>query len=352
MLLSFALMGVGILGLALTPGYATIGVAAPVLAIFFRLVQGFALGGNIGPSTAYMIEAAPLERRGIYSSMQYVTQDLAGLAAAIVGVLLASVLSPLQLQVWGWRVAMLIGAAIVPFGLMLRQTLPETLPGVDDRPRETVRPAPRTERLRPHARIIVLGLLILTSTTIGAYVVSYMTTYAIATLHMADRLAFGVSIVTSLCSITFEASSGWLSDRFGRKPVMLVPGFVLLVSILPAFMLITHFQNVAALYGAMAWLVPLAALSYTPAITLITESLPMAIRSGVGATIYALAISIFGGSTQFVITWLIDAMHNPIAPAYYWTAASVLGLTAMALARESAPVKAAAAATSVAEAGV
>jgi MFS family permease len=157
---------------------------------------------------------------------------------------------------------------------------------------------------------------------------------------MADRFAFGVSIVSALCSVTFEASSGWLSDRFGRKPVMLVPGFVLLVSIIPGFLLIAHFRNVAALYGAMAWLVPLAALSYTPAITLITESLPMAIRSGVGATIYALAISIFGGSTQFVITWLIDALHNPIAPAYYWTAASVLGLTAMALARESAPVKA------------
>src|SRR6185437_11277195 len=127
MLASFVLMGVAIVGLALTPSYARIGPVAPVLVVLFRLLQGFALGGEVGPTTAYMAEAAPPHRRGLYLSMQYATQDCAVLAAGLVGVTLAALLSDAQLGLWGWRVALLIGASIVPFGLMLRRSLPETL---------------------------------------------------------------------------------------------------------------------------------------------------------------------------------------------------------------------------------
>src|SRR5215475_2967289 len=127
MLLSFSLMGVGVAGLALTPSYARIGVAAPVLVVLFRLVQGFALGGEVGPTTAFMAEAAPPERRGFYISMQYATQDAATLVAGLIGLGLSLTLNEGQLQDWGWRGAMLVGASIVPFGLWLRTSLPETL---------------------------------------------------------------------------------------------------------------------------------------------------------------------------------------------------------------------------------
>src|SRR5689334_1064799 len=127
MIFSFTLMGVAIVGLALTPSYATIGRAAPILLLVFRLVQGFALGGEVGPTTAFMAEAAPPHRRGLYLSMQYATQDTAVLAAGIVGTFMAAHLSAQQLQDWGWRVALLLGASIVPFGILLRRTLPETL---------------------------------------------------------------------------------------------------------------------------------------------------------------------------------------------------------------------------------
>src|SRR5262245_15840487 len=132
MLVSFSLMGIAITGLALTPPYESIGIAAPALVVLFRLLQGFALGGEVGPTTAFMAEAAPPRRRGLYLSMQYVTQDCAVFVAGAIGATLAALLTEQQLQVWGWRVAMLLGAVIVPFGLMLRRTLPETLHRADD----------------------------------------------------------------------------------------------------------------------------------------------------------------------------------------------------------------------------
>jgi len=340
MLLSFTLMGVAIVGLALTPSYAAIGPAAPVIVLLFRLVQGFALGGEVGPTTAFMAEAAPPHRRGFYLSMQYATQDFAVLTAGLIGTALAAMLSEQQLEHWGWRAALLIGASIVPFGIMLRRTLPETL----ERPQPAARaatsdPRPWRERLRPHLPIVVFGLMMLTAGTIGSYTTSYMTTYALDTLHLPATISFSLIILNGGLSVIFEACSGWLSDRFGRKPVMIVPGILLVLSILPCFWVIDHARSVWALYGAEGVMIMFAAISSVPVIVTITETLPAHIRSGAVATIYAFAISIFGGSTQFVLKALIDKTGNPLAPAYYWTGAAILGLIAMILVKESAPAK-------------
>ena len=178
MLLSFVLMGIAIVGLALTPSYASIGPFAPALVLFFRLVQGFALGGEVGPTTAYMAEAAPPHRRGLYLSMQYATQDAAVLLAGLVGTTLAARLSSDQLTQWGWRAAMLLGATIVPFGIWVRRTLPETLhtaARVGATAAAAVR-EPTLVRVRPYLPIIVFGLMMLTAVTIGSYTLSYMTT--------------------------------------------------------------------------------------------------------------------------------------------------------------------------------
>jgi len=337
MLLTFTLLGIGITGMSLTPSYASIGVAAPVIVILFRLLQGFALGGEVGPTTAYMAEAAPPHRRGLYLSMQFATQDCATLAAGLVGVTLAALLSDAQLGSWGWRVALLIGASIVPFGLMLRRSLPETLHAATA---ETVVIEDAGAGKRTYLPIVVFGLMMLTAGTVGNYTYGYMTTYALTTLKLSAMISFGLTIVNGVFSIVFEVLSGWLSDKYGRKPVMLIPGVLLLLSILPCFWLIAHVPSVWVLYGTEAWMVLLAGLSSVPAIVTITESLPPAIRSGAVALIYAFAISIFGGSTQFVITALIKWTGNPLAPAAYWSVAMAVGLVAMALVKESAPVKA------------
>jgi len=341
MLLTFTLLGLSIAGMALTPSYAAIGIAAPVLVIAFRLVQGFALGGEVGPTTAFMAESAPPERRGFYLSMQFATQDCATLAAGLVGVALAGLMNDSQLEHWGWRIALLIGASIVPFGLWIRRSLPETLHSAEVRESDAGPATPATLRrgIGPYMAIAVLGIMMLTAGTIGSYTIGYMTTYALSTLKLSAAISFGVTIINGAFSILSEVASGWLCDRFGRKPVMIIPGVLLLLSIFPCFWIIEHYRTMWALYGAETVMVVFAGVSGVPVIVAVTEQLPAHIRSGALAMIYALAISIFGGSTQFVIAKLITVTGNPLAPAWYWSGAMVIGLVAMVLTRESAPGK-------------
>jgi MFS family permease len=332
MILCFSMMGIAITGLALTPPHSMIGVAAPVLVIFFRMLQGLALGGEVGPSTAFLLEVAPPEHRGFYTTFQSWSQSLAALAAGLVGFGLANALSAQQMQDFGWRIAFLIGVAIVPFGLLLRRSLPESFHPADATKRERL-------PLRPYLPVAMLGLMMLASGTIGTYIRTYITTYAIATLHMPANVSFAATIVVGLCGIAFSLLSGTLSDRFGRKPVILIPGVLSLITILPAFYVIEHYRTTATLLGATAVMSTLSALSICPMITWLTESLPAPVRSGGVAIIYAVSIAGFGGTTQYVVTWLIKATGNPLAPAWYWTVASIVGLAAAIAARESAPCK-------------
>jgi MHS family citrate/tricarballylate:H+ symporter-like MFS transporter len=330
MILSFSLMGIAIVGLALTPPHTMIGVAAPILVVCFRMLQGFALGGNVGPTTAFLMEAAPPERRGFYTAFQAWTQDLSVLIAGTVGFLLANVLSDRQLEAYGWRVAFLVGALIVPFGLTLRHRLPETFYAEEHVSRKRI-------PLRPYLSVAIFGGLLLASGTIGTYVASYMTTYAIATLHMQANIAFAATIAVGMAGVAFDLVSGILSDRIGRKATMVVPGVVLLLLIFPSFYALDHHRTTSVLLGATAVLYSLAALSYTPVVIWLTESLPPSIRSGGVATVYAVAIALFGGTTQFSVTWLIKVTRNPEAPAWYWAAAALVGLATMLAIPETAP---------------
>ncbi len=342
MLISFVLMGAGMLGLAITPTYQRIGIAAPILAVLCRLIQGFALGGNVGPTTAYMVEAAPAERRGFYGSFQYTSQGAAVFASALVGVVLSGALSHAALQAWGWRVAFGLGVVIVPFGLWLRRSLPETLHAAAGAAQAPDAPSVVTRlgvHLRAHARIIVCGFLLLVSGTIVTYVVIYMTTYAIDTLRMSSGVAFGVTMVTALVQLPLTALGGWLSDRIGRKPVMLWPTLLAILAAAPVFWAITRFPGVATLYGGLAFIGGLTAIASAPLIVALTEGLPTAIRSGGVAIVYAFAISIFGGATQYVLARTIHASGDPMAPAWFMIAALSLGVPAILAIAETAPAR-------------
>jgi len=333
MVLSFAMMGIAIVGLALVPSYARIGVAAPILAIFFRVVQGFALGGEVGPTTAVLLEAAPIERRGLYTSLQSNSQNLSTLAGGLVGFALSNMLSDQQLQSFGWRVAFLLGALTVPFALVIRRNMPETF---------SMAEAGDRERTPNGAYLIValLGIFMLANGTIGTYVRGYLTTYAFTTLHMKANVSFAATVVNGLVGIVFGLWSGVLSDRVGRKPPMVIGSALLLALIFPAFYVMAHFRSAAALLGATAVLSALSSFSIIPMITWLTESLPARIRSGGVAITYALSITIFGGTTQYAVAWLIKETGSALAPAWYWTVAAVVGLIAVIAARESAPGKA------------
>jgi MFS family permease len=179
--------------------------------------------------------------------------------------------------------------------------------------------------------------VLLGSGTIASYALIYMTTYATATLHIASNYAFGATLVGGLCGVCCDPVSGWLSDRFGRKRVMMVPWALLFFSVLPVLMLMAHFRSASALYGATAVMQILVSLGSPAVVTAITEALPPGIRSSALSTIYAVAISTFGGTTQFVIAWLIARTGNPLAPAWYLMGAIVVGLVTMFAFEETAP---------------
>ena len=343
MLLSFVLIGVGVVGLPLIPPYASIGIWAPLLAIAFRLLQGFALGGEVGPSTAFLMEAAPPLRRGLYVSLHATSADVAVCVAGLVGLGLASVLDAAALDAWGWRVALLLGAAIVPLGFLLRRTLDETLPAGAQSPGSSsssrLSGSPTNAAGAGYARTVILGLILLSTATTTNYLLEYMTTYANFTLGMSAMTAFGATAVIGLSGVICDPLGGWLSDRFGRKPVMILPWLVLALAVFPAFMLLDRLRTGAALYGACAVLGCISTLSSATIIVAITEALPARVRSGGIALIYAFAISVFGGSAQFSVAWLIKATGNPLAPAWYMFCGVIIGLIALLQLPETAPIK-------------
>ena len=331
MLVSFALIGVAVIGLPLIPSYASIGVLAPILAICFRLVQGFALGGEVGPSTAFMMEAAPPLRRGLYISLQATSADVAVMVAGLVGVGLASALSPAALDSWGWRVALLAGGMIVPIGLVLRRTLGETL-----EPASQPGDAPT---IRNYGRVAAAGLAVLASATTTSYLLNYMTTYANSTLGMSPKVAFGATAIVGLSGVICDPLGGWLSDKFGRKPVMIVPWLCLAIAVFPCFTLLEHERSALALYAACGILACASTLSASASLISVTESLPHRVRSGALAILYALAISIFGGSTQFTVAWLTRLTGNPLTPAWYMIGGVIVGFLALRVMPETAPIK-------------
>jgi len=332
MLFSLTLMGVSIVGLALTPSYAMIGWAAPVLALIWRLAQGFALGGEVGPTTAFMVEAAPPAKRGLYGAWQSVSQNIAAIAGGLVGVTLAHLAGAAALESWGWRVAFLLGAVVLPFGFWLRRTLPETLHSAA--PIHGVHP--RHAGLSGHIPIVVIGLCLIAAQTISTYVFNYMTTYAITTLHMPAEDSLGASVANGTFGVIGGLVGGVLSDRLGRRTMLIWPRIAFLLATWPAFALMVHNHDTVTLLGATAVMSGLSALTSASILVGITESFHKDVRGTGMGTVYATAVAVFGGTTQPIIASLIHVTGNPLAPAFYMMGATVVGLVASLLFKESA----------------
>ena len=339
MMLSFGMMGSAIIVLALTPSFAAIGIAAPIIVIVARMVQGFSLGGEVGPTTAYLMEAAAVNKRGLSVSWQPASQQIAATAGALIGLGLSQVMTSAALDSYGWRIAFLIGAITLPFGLWIRSGLPETL-YIQETGMAMVQAAGEgLGVIRAQARVIILGLLILASGTIITYVTDYMTTYAENTLHVATDLAFATTVVSNCLGIVAALYGGWIADRAGRWPIMVWPQLAALLLTYPVFLWIVNTRSALALLGGLGILSLVGTIPYSAFYVALAESLPKNVRGRTFATLYAIAIAIFGGTAQLIVTWLIYLTGNALAPAWYMLFASAVGLVAMIMMRETAPVK-------------
>jgi MFS family permease len=172
------------------------------------------------------------------------------------------------------------------------------------------------------------------------YVINYLTTFAATTMHMTGAAGFAAAATAGVCGMIGAPAGGWLSDRFGRRPVMLAPAATLLLCALPVFSLIVRLKSLAVLLGGAALLSLCASSAFAVMLCALVEWLPVRLRSGGLGLIYALAISVFGGSTQFMVAWLTGLTHSPMAPAWYMTAGIAASLGAVLMFPETAPVKA------------
>jgi MFS family permease len=332
MMLTVFMIAIGTLGLGATPSFATIGVAAPIIIVLARLIQGLALGGEVGPSTAVLIESAPPQSRGLYSAWQLAGQGMALILGGLVGVTLSVTLTKDQMAAWGWRIPFLIGLLIVPVALWIRSQLPETL---EEGERESSNARLFGMIFVTHLKISILGILTIAAATTSTYVGNYMTTYAIRTLKLAPSIAISATLMAGAATLVGALFGGWLSDRIGRKPVMIWPRVLTLLAIYPAFSYLVANAGLASLLIVTGGLGLLTAISGSAYITLLPELMPKAYRSTIIAVTYAVGVTIFGGMTQPVITYLIKATDNPIAPAMYVMGISVISLVAMVLLPES-----------------
>jgi MFS family permease len=333
MMLTVALMAVGMLVIALTPSYSTIGVAAPILVVLARLVQGFALGGEVGPATSFLVEAAPPDKRGFYASWQLASQGLSTMIAGAIGLGLSLTLPKEDMADWGWRIPFAAGVLIIPVALIMRRQMPETL--------DTHAPSTHHSMggvlgslLTEHLRPFLVAFVLVASGTVGTYVLTYMTTYAMTTLKMSPSVSIAATQIFGLCTFVFSLLGGWLSDHIGRKPLIIWPKVFWLFACYPAFLLIVAYKDATTLLGVTAILTAVGSLG-SVLLVVIPESMPKAVRSSGLSVAYSLAVTIFGGTAQPIFAWLIHTTGDPVSPAWYLLVATLAGLIAVLMLPET-----------------
>jgi MFS family permease len=329
MTLTIALMAFGTAIVALTPSYAVIGIWAPVLLVFGRLVQGFSCGGEVGPATSYLLETAPANRRAALTAWQGTSQQFAGVAGTGLGLILAASLSEKDLYDWGWRIPFLVGLLIGPVGIYIRRVLPETIEAHEAHGSSG---AVLSALFSKHWWAIVLGILVIVGPTISTYVSGYMTTYAIRTLRLPADIGMLATLVGYIAAIAGIPLGAWAADRIGPKISILVPRIIFVLVVFQAFVLITApGASVETLLGVIIVLNFLLALSYGGLYVLLTEAFPKAVRSSGLSIAYAVSVTVFGGSTQLVVTWLMRELNDPLVPAWYQVGANILSILAVLL---------------------
>ncbi|MBV8842746.1 MAG: MFS transporter [Bryobacterales bacterium] len=338
LLLTLSLMAAGTLSIALLPGYRTLGLLAPLLVLLGRLIQGFSAGVELGGVSVYLSEIATPGRKGFYVSWQSGSQQVAVMFAAVLGIALTSVLSPAQMTQWGWRLPLLIGSLLVPFLFLLRRSLEESRDFLD-RPRKP-RMAEIVRMLASNWRLVALGMMMATMTTVCFYLVTtYTPTFGSSVLHLAPRDTLIVTLCVGACNLIVLPLSGALSDRIGRRPILIGCTLTALATAYPALLWLVSAPSFARLLGVELWLAFFYA-SYNGAMAVfLTEIMPAEMRISGFSLAYSTATALFGGFTPAICTYLIRITGNRAVPGLWLSFAAICGLAAALILSEPARAK-------------
>jgi MHS family alpha-ketoglutarate permease-like MFS transporter len=329
--LSVTVMCLGSLMIAVTPGHASIGNWAPALLVFARMLQGLSVGGEYGASATYLSEVAGRERRGFYSSFQYVTLISGQLIALGVLILLQQVMSEADLEAWGWRIPFAVGGALAIIVFYIRRRLTETesfaVAQADDA-------APRSSTyslFRHHPRQAFLVMALTAGGTLAFYAyTTYMQKFLVNTSGFDRETATAIMAGATFLFMLLQPLAGALSDRVGRKPLMIGFGLAGLVLTVPIF---TALESASSPYAAFALVMTALVIvtGYTSINAVVkAELFPARIRALGVALPYALANTIFGGTAEYVALWF---KSRGMESGFYWYVAAMIGLSLIVYAR-------------------
>jgi MFS family permease len=330
LILTLALMSVGTIGLAFTPGFAVIGIAAPLIIVFSRLLQGFSAGVELGGVSVYLAELATPGHKGFYVSWQSASQQAAVMFTALLGVVLGAILPVQAMEQWGWRIPFLIGCLIIPLLFLLRRFLPET-------------EAFRVRKHRPSANevwrtlirnwgIVLIGVMLVTMTTVSFYLITaYTPTFAKHELRLAPTTYLTVTLCVGLSNFIWLPVMGALSDRIGRIPILVSATVVTLLTAYPAMLWLTAAPSFTRLLIVELWLSFLYASYNGAMVVALTEIMPEEVRTTGFSLAYSLATALFGGFTPAICESLIKATGNQAMPGLWMSTAAAIGLIATLL---------------------
>jgi len=323
--LSIALMMVGTTLMVVTPGYATIGITAPIIITIARLLQGFSVGGEFGSAVAFLVEHAG-DRKGYSASWQWSSTGIISVIVALFGLGLTTLLTHQQLVDWGWRIPYVFGLLVGPVGLYIRSRMVETPEFL-----EAVKPptVPIRELLHryPTPVLLALGASIISNSSY--YLLLYIPTYAVKTLHLPAYTGFAATLLGGVVLAVFSVLAGHWSDKTARPRIMLAMAWLFAIAAYPTFWLMVAYPSLATAMFAVGFL-NLIKAGYSGVLpSLLAEQFPVDARAVGIAFSYSISVTIFGGFAPFVATWLIAQTGDPLSPSFYLTATALLSIVAL-----------------------
>jgi MFS transporter, MHS family, citrate/tricarballylate:H+ symporter len=330
LILTLLLMAIGILLIALVPGYATLGWFAPVLVVIGRLIQGFSAGVELGGVSVYLSEIATPGNKGFYVSWQSGSQQVAVMVVALLGVALSAYLPPDELTRWGWRIPFLFGCLIVPFIFLLRRSLTETEAFLHQKRHPTAGEVFRS--VAQHWALVLTGMLMVTMTTVSFYfITAYTPTFGVSVLHLSATASLIVTLCVGCSNLFWLPVMGAVSDRVGRRPLLIVFTVLTLLTAYPSLSWLVDAPSFARLLTVELWLSFLYGSYNGAMVVALTEIMPPAVRTSGFALAYSLATAAFGGFTPAISTYLIHVTDNRAMPGIWLSFAALCGLSAALL---------------------